>query len=270
MTDSGADSSLLALFGLPDKIAIVTGAGAGIGKAIAQVLAKAGARVVVADINVDAARTVADGINSGRSGASAAALAAQVDIADEKSVVRLFELTGETFGGIDVLVNNAGIYEHTPFLDTPVEKVQRVLAVNTVGTYLCMREAIKRMRSGGKGGAIVNISSAASLAPVIFDNNDYGASKAGVNNLTQTAALEFAPDQIRVNAVLPGGVATERALSSVSHKPARGPMTQPGRFPLGRMATPEDIAMAVLFLASPAAAYITGQLLAVDGGFQVS
>src|SRR5262249_37993450 len=119
-------------------------------------------------------------------------------------------------------------------------------------------------------GAIVNISSAASLAPVIFDNNDYGASKAGVNNLTQTVALEFAPDNIRVNAVLPGGVATERAMKSTSHKPARGPMAQPGRFPLGRMATPQDIALAVLFLASPASSYITGQLLAVDGGFQVS
>ena len=269
MTDP-VEPTLSSLFGLHGKTAIVTGAGAGIGKSIARVFASAGARVVVADLKGDLAQAVAAAINAGRSGPAAVALAAQVDIADEESVIDLFELTVRTFGGLDVLVNNAGIYEHTSFLETPAEKVHRVLAVNTVGTYLCMREAVKRMKSAGKGGAIVNISSAASLAPVILDNNDYGASKAGVNNLTQTVALEFAPDQIRVNAVLPGGVATERAASSVVHKPARGPMTQPDRFPLGRMATPEDIALAVLFLASPAAGYITGQLLAVDGGFQVS
>jgi NAD(P)-dependent dehydrogenase (short-subunit alcohol dehydrogenase family) len=270
MANPAADVTISSLFGLQGKTTIVTGAGAGISRVIAHLFAKAGARVVVADVNLAAAQAVADGINSGLPGADPAAVAVRVDIADEQSVIELFDRAAETFGGIDVVVNNSGIYEHTSFLETPVEKIRRVLEVNTIGTYLCMRQAIKRMQSAGKGGAIVNISSAASLSPVIFDNNDSGASKAGVNNLTQTAALEFAPDQIRVNAVLPGGVATERALSSVAHTPARGPMTQPDRFPLGRLATPEDIAMAVLFLASPAASYITGQLLAVDGGFQVS
>jgi NAD(P)-dependent dehydrogenase (short-subunit alcohol dehydrogenase family) len=133
-----------------------------------------------------------------------------------------------------------------------------------------MREAIKRMQSAGTGGSIVNISSVASMQPVINDNGDYGATKAAVNNLTKTAAYEFAADKIRVNAVLPGGVATEQAMKSVSGKPATGPITQPGRMPLGRIGTPEDIAQAVLFFASSASSYVTGQLLAVDGGFQVS
>ena len=261
------DQGIAALFDLQNKCAVVTGGGAGIGRSVVQLLARAGARVVVADVNAAAALVVAGEINAASPGA---AVAVPCDVAKESSVIELFEAAVKTFGAVDILVNVAGIYPKTPFLETPVEKWDRVHSVNLRGTFLCMREAIKRMKAAGNGGSIVNISSVASLQPVIYDNGDYGATKAGVNNLTKTAAYEFAADKIRVNAILPGGVATEQAMRSTSDKPARGPITQPGRMPLGRIGVPEDIAQAVLFFASPASSYITGQLLAVDGGFQVS
>lgn len=261
------DASIAALFGLQNKVAVVTGGGAGIGRSVAQLFVKAGARVVVADVNAAAAVVVAGELNSKSAGT---AVAIPCDVSSESSVIDLFDAALKQFGSVDVLVNVAGIYPKTAFLDTPVEKWDRVHAVNLRGTFLCMREAIKRMKAAGNGGSIVNISSVASLQPVIYDNGDYGATKAGVNNLTKTAAYEFAADKIRVNAVLPGGVATERAMQSVSGKAATGPITQPGRMPLGRIGEAEDIAQAVLFLASAASSYITGQLLAVDGGFQVS
>lgn len=261
------DAGIAALFGLQNKCAVVTGGGAGIGKSVARLLAKAGARVVVADVNVATALVVAGELNAAAAGS---ALGISCDVSSESSVVGLFDTAVKQFGSVDILVNVAGIYPKTAFLETPVEKWDRVHAVNLRGTFLCMREAIKRMKAAGSGGSIVNISSVASLQPVIYDNGDYGATKAGVNNLTKTAAYEFAADRIRVNAVLPGGVATETAMQSGVGKPPTGPMTQPGRMPLGRMGEPEDIAHAVLFFASSASSYITGQLLAVDGGFQVS
>jgi NAD(P)-dependent dehydrogenase (short-subunit alcohol dehydrogenase family) len=265
MTPS-TDAGIATLFGLQNKCAVVTGGGAGIGKSVAQLLAKAGARVVVADVNVATAFVVAGELNSTAPGS---AVGIGCDVASERSVIALFDAAVQQFGSVDILVNVAGIYPKTPFLETPVDKWDKVHAVNLRGTFLCMREAIKRMKAAGAGGSIVNISSVASLQPVIYDNGDYGATKAGVNNLTKTAAYEFAADKIRVNAVLPGGVATETAMTP-SKNPPTGPMTQPGRMPLGRMGEPEDIAHAVLFFASSASSYITGQLLAVDGGFQVS
>lgn len=263
---SPTDTGIAALFGLQNKCAVVTGGGAGIGKSVAQLLAKAGARVVVGDLNVATAFLAAGEINSASPGT---AVGVACDVANEASVINLFDTAAKQFGGVDILVNVAGIYPKTAFLETTVEKWDRVHSVNLRGTFLCMREAIKRMRAAGKGGSIVNISSVASLQPVIYDNGDYGATKAGVNNLTKTAALEFAADKIRVNAVLPGGVATETAMQK-SDQPPTGPITQPGRMPLGRIGVPEDIAHAVLFFASDASSYVTGQLLAVDGGFQVS
>lgn len=254
------------LFSLDGKVAVVTGAGSGIGRETALLLASAGAAVVAADLNEEAAQLTVKQIES----ASGKAIAVEVDIGDEASIVAMFETVQAKLGSLDVLVNNAGIYPKTHFVETSAEKWDKVLRVNLRGTFLCMREAIKRMQAAKSGGSIVNISSVASLQPVIFDNGDYGASKAGVNNLTKVAALEFAGDGIRVNAVLPGGVATEGAAASTKVHQATGPITQPGRMPLGRIGVASDIARAVLFFASPASDYVTGQLLAVDGGFQVS
>jgi NAD(P)-dependent dehydrogenase (short-subunit alcohol dehydrogenase family) len=255
----GAVSSLKveSLFNLGGRVALVTGAGSGIGRETALLLASAGAIVVAADLNEEGAQQTVAQIEK----AAGKSIAVRVDIGDEASIVAMFEAVHARLGRLDVLVNNAGIYPKTSFVDTSAEKWDRVLRVNLRGTFLCMREA---------GGSIINISSVASLQPVIFDNGDYGASKAGVNNLTKVAALEFAADRIRVNAVLPGGVATEGAAASTKVHQAHGPITQPGRMPLGRIGVAADIASAVLFFASPAADYVTGQLLAVDGGFQVS
>ena len=258
--------NVASLFNLDQKVAVVTGAGSGIGRETALLLASAGAVVVAADLNEDAARQTVEQIKS----ASGNAIAVKVDIGNEASIMAMYEAVQSKLGHVDILVNNAGIYPKTPFVETSSEKWDKVLGVNLRGTFLCMREAVKRMKSAKNGGSIVNISSVASLQPVIFDNGDYGASKAGVNNLTKVAALEFAADRIRVNAVLPGGVATEGAAASTKAHQASGPITQPGRMPLGRIGVASDIAQAVLFFASPASSYVTGQLLAVDGGFQVS
>jgi NAD(P)-dependent dehydrogenase (short-subunit alcohol dehydrogenase family) len=147
--------------------------------------------------------------------------------------------------------------------------------VNLRGTMLVMREAIRHMQAAGRGGSIVNISSVSGERELVFHNAAYGASKAGMTNLTRVAALEFGADKIRVNAVLPGGTATEGAMSAAKDMAARGlemkgPITLPGRVPLGMMGAPEDVAAACLFFASPASKQVTGQSLAVDGGFLVS
>lgn len=260
------DETLRGMFSLQGRTAVVTGAAQGIGLAIARKLSAAGARVVAADLRDETVQATARTLT----GEGGEAIGVAADISDEQAVATLFEAAVAAFGGVDLLVNNAAIYPKAPFLELTAEQWDRIHAVNLRGTFLCMRAAIRCMKTAGRGGSIVNISSVNSQQPVIFDNAHYGSSKAGVNMLTRTAALEFAGDRIRVNAVLPGGVATEGAAQSVADRPAAGPITQPGRIPLGRFGEPDDIANAVLFLCAPASSYITGQLLAVDGGFQVS
>jgi NAD(P)-dependent dehydrogenase (short-subunit alcohol dehydrogenase family) len=264
MSDPIFSSGPLSLAG---KTAVITGAGAGIGRAIAELFARAGAKVVVADIDADAAETAALGIRA----AGGQALAAAADVSQDVQVAAMLDLALDEFGSLDVLVNNAAIFPKKPFLEVDTAFWDKLHGVNLRGTFLCLREAIKRMRVQGTGGAIVNISSVSSMQAVVYHNATYNASKAGVNSLTRTTALEFAADGIRVNAVLPGGTLTPgaKAASSTGIE-IKGPITGPGRIPLGQMGEPEDIAMATLFFASPASRLITGQLLAVDGGFQVS
>jgi len=255
------------LLRLDGKVAVVTGAGRGIGRAVAVLFAEAGARVALCDIDGAAASAAAAAIQSATGHA--------VDIADERSVVGLFEAVHASMGGVDILVHAAAVFPKRDFLEMSAAQWDALHAVNTRGTFLVMREAIRWMKAGGHGGAIVNVSSVSGERAAVTNNSAYGASKAAVTNLTRSMAIETAGDGIRINAVLPGGVATEGAQRATAAMKEQGlaiggPMTMPGRLPLGRIADPEEIAAACLFLAAPGASYITGQALAVDGGFLVS
>jgi NAD(P)-dependent dehydrogenase (short-subunit alcohol dehydrogenase family) len=266
---SEGSNPLLELFGLRGKVALVTGGGAGIGRGISRLFVAAGARTIVADRDADAAQAVAAQLQAeAPPGAAAAAVVA--DVAHEQSVREMFDRAETEFGCVDVLVNNAGIYYLRPFTEISVADWEQVFAVNVRGLFLCMREAIRRMQAHRRGGSIINISSVNSSTALIFDNIHYGSSKAAVNGMTRSAALEFASAGIRINALLPGSIVTEGTARMRADSPRRGPIMNPERIPLARRGQPIDVAAAALFLASSASSYVTGQLLAVDGGFQVS
>ncbi len=256
-------SALEQLFGLEGKVALVTGGGSGIGRGAADRLAAAGAAVAIADI--DAARL--DRAAAQMRAAGHPAFATAVDVSQEGSVRTMVERTLERFGRLDVLVNNAGIYPTSPIAEMTAAEWDRVMAVNLRGPFLCTREAARAMRRGGRGGAIINVSSIESMHPSFVGMAHYGASKGGLNMLTRSAALEFAPDGICVNAICPGGVETEGTRPALE---AGLRETLVPRIPLGRVAVPEDIAGAVVFLAGRAARYITGTTLVVDGGYLIS
>jgi NAD(P)-dependent dehydrogenase (short-subunit alcohol dehydrogenase family) len=269
-------SSVESLWSLRGQTAIITGAGRGIGRSVASLFAAAGARIVLADVNRESVTEAAAALTAGGTTAEVAAAEAMVvDISDEQSVRSLYAASFAKFGAVDILIHCAAIFPKYDLLEITVDQWDAVHAVNTRGTMLVMREAIKQMRASGRGGAIVNISSVSGEREVVFHNAAYGASKAATTNLTRVAALEYGADKIRVNAVLPGGTATEGAKQASESMKARGlemkgPMVQPGRVPLGAMGSAADVAAACLFLASPGARFITGQCLAVDGGFLVS
>ncbi len=258
-------------FRLDGKIALITGAARGIGRSAALIFAAAGARVVAADILAEAAEETATLVKA----AGGEAIGVAADISDEASVKAMYDASANAFGSPDILIHSAAIFPKYALLDITPDQWDKIHAVNMRGSFLTVREALRRMIEAGRGGAIVNVSSVSGERAVVFHNAAYNASKAGLTNLTRTAALEAGQHGIRVNAVLPGGTATEGAKEATADMRTRGleisgPITQPGRVPLGLMGQPEDIAHACLFLASPAARAITGQALAVDGGFLVS
>lgn len=241
---------------LRNEVAVVTGAGSGIGRAIANYLAGAGAHVVVVDRDEAAAQATVDGI-----GHSAEALT--LDITDSSAVATAFAAIADRHGRIDVLVNNAGVYPMLAIDELDDATWDRVLSVNLRGAFTCMREAARRMESGGR---IVNISSIDSLRPSAVGLGHYGASKAALNALTRSAAVEYGPLGLRVNALLPGVIATE----GTSATPDEQRREWASRTPVRRLGTPEDIAGAVLFLVSPFAAFVQGHGLVVDGGITIS
>jgi NAD(P)-dependent dehydrogenase (short-subunit alcohol dehydrogenase family) len=250
------------LLDLGGKVAIVTGAASGIGRETAKYFANAGASVIVADRDLHGAEAVAAALRS----TGANALAVPVDIADEASVSGLMTETTDRFGALDILVNNAAIQDRAMLEDTTIDFWDRMQAVNLRGPFLCVREAAKIMRAAGNGGAIVNVASLGAIHPVMTGLTAYGAAKAGVAALTRNAAMELAAAGIRVNAVLPGGVMTEGGRNSSGTAPTGRAIQLP---PLGRIGKPEDIAALILFLAGPAAGYITGQSFVADGGFML-
>lgn len=243
---------------------IVTGAAQGFGFAIAARLAQAGAEVVVADRDEAGAKDAAARIES--SGGRAQALT--VDIADEVSVARLFDQVQP----VDVLVNNAGVFSNFAAVDLPVEEFDRIMRVNVRGTFLCSREHARRLLSEGRSGAIVNVASVDALSPSCEGQVHYTASKHAVAGLTKALSVELAPHGVRVNAVCPGASMTEGAIAFVQAGAPHGIDLAAqwagiaDRTPIGRLVAPEDVADAVLFLASNQARSITGVLLPVDGG----
>jgi NAD(P)-dependent dehydrogenase (short-subunit alcohol dehydrogenase family) len=264
---SQVGARLTPVYGLTDKVAVVTGSAQGLGREIAGLFAEVGARVVIADLNDDAARAAAAEID----GNGGVALSARADIADEASVRSLFDFAAKAFGGIDILVNNAANRSKAELFEMTREQWDAMLNVTLRGTFLCSREAVRHMKAKGQGGAIVNISTVGSVRTTLWGVNvHYDAAKAGVDSLTRSFASEFAADGIRVNSVLPGGMASEGAKQISSAYKIRGPMIGPGRIPFGRVANPLEVAQAVLFFASPASSYVTGQIVAADGGFTVS
>lgn len=247
---------------LKDKVAIVTGGGSGIGRGVCQAFAREGAHVVVVDLNLSGAQvTLADVEAAGQQGR-----AVQADVSDPTQVRAMVAATQAAFGRIDVLFNGAGIISPTSLLDTTVELWDQILTVNLRGQFLCLQAVAQVMAQQGRG-KIINISSILAYQGRI-NRGAYGASKAGIISLTQTAAVELGPLGIHVNALAPGSIETPFVQSA----PSSPEVTQRklAAIPLRRRGTPEDLMGPAVFLACAESDYVTGTVLTVDGGFTAS
>lgn len=257
---------------MESKVALVTGSGQGIGKAIALRLAKDGFAVSVVDYNAETARQVADEIT--RQGGKAVAL--QADVSDRDRVFAVVEQTQQQLGGFDVIVNNAGIAPTTLIEEITPEIVDKVYNINVKGVIWGIQAAVKAFKAQGRGGKIINASSQAGHVgnPEL---SIYSSSKFAVRGLTQTAARDLAPLGITVNAYCPGIVKTpmwdeiDRQVSAAAGQPpGYGTAEFAKRITLGRLSEPEDVAACVAFLAGPDSDYMTGQALLIDGGMVFS
>lgn len=240
----------------PDKSVIVTGAAQGIGFACARAFVAEGARVALFDVDVE------------KGGAAAAALGPRAtfrrcDVGDKAAVTAAVAETADAQGGVDVLVNNAGIIRAGDFLDLDEADFDAVLRVNLKGAFLTAQAVARRMVADGRRGAIVNMSSVNAVL-AIPNQTPYNVSKGGLNQLTRVAALSLAPYGVRVNGVGPGSIATDMLATVMTDEAARAKILS--RTPLGRAGDPAEIAGIVLFLASDDASYMTGQTLYADGG----
>jgi 3-oxoacyl-[acyl-carrier protein] reductase len=247
-----------------NSVAMVTGAGSGIGKAIAMTMARAGYALVLNDVVPETGEQVLQEIEA----AGGKALFIPADVSDVSQVRRMFEEAKKNFGQIDVLVNNAGVPgAFSLIVDMPDETWHNTIAVHLNGTFYCLREAAGWMLLSGYG-RIINIASIAGVMGTP-GSGEYGAAKAGIINLTKTAAKELGPYNITVNAIAPGMVGTPTNLK-LQKKGSPFIQTAIEGTPTGRMTTPEEIADLIIFLSSPAAGNITGQVICVDGGAEMS
>lgn len=249
---------------LKDKVAIVTGAGSGIGEGIALRFAREGAKVIVAELDEQKGKATAAKIQEMKG----EALVVPTSVARVQDVDAMVDKTLERFGRIDVLINNAGIRYATSILEMPDEEWHNTLATNLTGVFLCLRRVAREMIKRGGEGVIVNISSIGGMRG-IRSRAAYCAAKAGVILLTQVAALEFAPHKIRVNAIAPGLIETPLTARYLTGTDADSRMMAErlaATIPLGRWGQPADIAAAALYLVSDEAAYVTGTTLVVDAG----
>ena len=247
------------LFNLSDDVAVVTGAGRGIGQGIATTLADAGAAVVCAARRADEIELVAAGIRA-RGGR---AIAVATDVTDKAAVEALAAAAVSEFGHLDIWVNNAGGSPiQAPLTELDADEWEATLRLNLTAVWVCTNTAAKHMRDGGR---VVNISSRAAVMTVPGSGH-YAAAKAGVNSLTVTFAKELGP-RIRVNCIMPGAVPTEIMMTAMRLEEADLPnLERRLRLPMRRLGTPADLGAAVLYFVSPASSWVTGQVLAVDGG----
>jgi 3-oxoacyl-[acyl-carrier protein] reductase len=256
--DTTAESTLAQTFRLDGRSALVTGAGSGLGAAVARVFAAAGAAVLVTDIDQGAAAAVAESINSGGGRSESRVLDVRDDTAVGEAASQAAALTD---GTLHILVNNAGAIAPAMFADQTEETFRRIVDIHLVGSFLCSHAALPHLPEDGSG-RIINVTSAAGLVGTIGQVN-YSAAKAGIVGLTKSLARELARKSVTVNAIAPLAATNMTANIRANEKLAAKTLA---RIPLGRWAQPDEIAPSFVFLASDAGAYITGQVLPVDGG----
>lgn len=256
--------NILDEFQLEGKVAIVTGAGRGLGKAMAKGLAQAGADIVIPDIREDLARQAAEDIEQ----FGVKTLPLHTDVTEVESVREMVSKVVKEWGKIDTLVNNAGICRNVPAEEMSEEDWDRVIDVNLKGVFLCGREVGNRMIEQGDGGSIINISSMSGfIANFPQPQVAYNASKAGVTMITKSFASEWAEHDIRVNAVAPGYMNTEMTQKFIDSNPEKAEEYWIKPTPMKRLGEPNELAGAAVYLASEASSFMTGSTMIIDGGY---
>jgi NAD(P)-dependent dehydrogenase (short-subunit alcohol dehydrogenase family) len=242
---------------LKDKVALVTGGASGIGRATAELFAREGARVAVADYSADGRDTVGTIHTAGGE-----AIFVSVDVSDSGQVSKMVETVLQTYGRIDILFNGAGILYYGTVLETDEQAWNRVLSINLTGTYLCCRAVLPHMIRQG-GGSIINVASTVGAHDACANAVAYVTSKGGVTLFTKAVAIDHAKQGVRVNALVPGATDTPMIRKAIAPEALEALAAS---HPIGRLGRPEELAKAVLFLASDDASFVTGTAMYVDGG----